>query len=97
MSNKGPSEVQLVLQDVMSLKGMKRYLIVNEDGTCNLTKGTHTHTRTHTHACMHAVCFVHCSLPCQLARNVPCFVAFLVDPLRRFGSLVLFFASAPDY
>jgi hypothetical protein len=32
MSNKGPSEVQLVLQDVMNLNGMKRYLIVNEDG-----------------------------------------------------------------
>lgn len=32
MSNKGPSEVQIALQDVMSLKGMKRYLIINEDG-----------------------------------------------------------------
>jgi len=33
MSNKGPSEVQLALNDVMSLNGMKRYLIINEDGT----------------------------------------------------------------
>mmetsp|Transcript_11999 Transcript_11999/g.17371 ORF Transcript_11999/g.17371 Transcript_11999/m.17371 type:complete len:119 (-) Transcript_11999:97-453(-) len=32
MSNKGPSEVQLALNDVMSLNGMKRYLIINEDG-----------------------------------------------------------------
>jgi hypothetical protein len=36
MSNKGPSEVQLVLQDVMNLNGMKRYLIVNEDGASPL-------------------------------------------------------------
>merc|ERR1712025_1356837 len=32
MANRGPSELQLALKDVMDLAGMTNYLIINEDG-----------------------------------------------------------------
>lgn len=32
MANRGPSELQLAVKDVMDLSGMTNYLIINEDG-----------------------------------------------------------------
>ena len=32
MANRGPSELQIAVKEVMDLTGMTHYLIINEDG-----------------------------------------------------------------
>lgn len=48
MANRGPSELQIAVKEVMDLAGMTNYLIINEDGVlCDMPLATASSDTTH--------------------------------------------------